>query len=147
MISAFFKAMKSFITNNDIPIGYETPTFPSLFWPTNLQTSLHLLYDVYTIWRFTFYWSLIFHLGVYGITGLWASFSHRKQAGALWIMALYCAYGGIQAVASGTIIGFLIGSIYTAGLFSMSTWIPFCCVVVQILFDLTVSYSGTAVVM
>ncbi|GCE97755.1 hypothetical protein ZYGM_004850 [Zygosaccharomyces mellis] len=139
--------MRSFITNNDIPVGYETPSFPSLYWPVGHKTSLHVIYDIGDIWKFTLYWSLIFNFGLYAIAGFWASLSHRKQAGGLWIMALYCAYGGVQGIAGGTISGFLIGNIYSSGLFSMSTWIPFCCAVVQILYDFTVSFSGSASIM
>ncbi|CAR27924.1 ZYRO0D09724p [Zygosaccharomyces rouxii] len=136
--------MRSFITTNDVPVGYETPSFPSLYWPTESRTSLHVIYDVSAIWKFTLYWSLIFNFGFYALTGLWASFSHRKQAGGLWIMALYCTYGGVQGVAVGTITGFLIGNIYSSGLFSMSTWIPFCCAVAQVLYDFTASFSSSA---
>lgn len=140
--------MKSFITNNDIPVGYVTPTFPSLHWPVhNNKSSLAVLYDVFVIWKFTLYWSLIFNEAFYGIAGLWASFSHRKKAGGLWIMVIYLTYGGMQGVAVGTITGFLIGSIYSSGLFAMSTWIPLCCAVVQILFDFSVSYSSAGPVM
>lgn len=140
--------MRSFITNNDVPIGYVTPSFPSLHWPiSNGKFSLAVLYDVVVIWKFTLYWSLIFNGAFYGIAGLWASYSHRRRAGGLWIMAIYLVYGGIQAVAAGTVIGFLIGSIYSAGLFSMSTWIPPCCVIVQILFDFSVSYLSSGTIM
>lgn len=139
--------MKSFLTNNDVPVGYKPPSFPSLYWPIGENVSLHVIYYVSDIWKFTLYWSLIFNFGFYAIAGLWASISHKKQAGGLWILVLYCTYGGVQGVASGTITGFLIGSIYLAGLFSMSTWIPFCCAVVQILYDFTVSFIGSASIM
>lgn len=141
------RQMRSFITSNDVPVGYETPTFPSLHWPTGLRTTVHVLYDVHSIWRFTLYWSLIFNVGFYAVAGLWASLMHRKQAGGFWIMAVYLAYGGVQGVAGGTITGFLIGNIYSSGLFAMSTWIPLCCAAVQILFDFAVSFSGTGIIM
>lgn len=141
-------SIRSFITNNDIPVGYVTPSFPSLYWPiNNSKVSLAVLYDVSVIWKFTLYWSLIFNGAFYGIAGLWASFSHRKKAGGIWIMFIYLLYGGTQGLIAGTISGFLIGSIYSAGLFAMSTWIPLCCVVVQILFDVSVSYSTSAAIL
>lgn len=62
-------------------------------------------------------------------------------------MVIYLIYGGTQGLIAGTISGFLIGSIYSAGLFSMSTWIPLCCVIVQILFDVSVSYSRSAAIL
>lgn len=47
----------------------------------------------------------------------------------------------------GTVMGFLIGAIYRSGLFSMSTWVPMCCAVVQILLDVTMSYSMVGSIM
>lgn len=73
--------------------------------------------------------------------GLYASLTHRKKAGSIWIFVMYVAFGGVQGLTAGTIMGFLIGAIYRSGLFSMSTWIPLCCAVVQILFDVVLGYS------
>ncbi|QLQ80100.1 hypothetical protein HG537_0D01000 [Torulaspora globosa] len=140
--------MRSFVTNNDIPVGYVTPSFPSLHWPIgDSSTPAAVLYNVIDIWKFTIYWSLIFNEAFYGIAGLCASYTHRRKASGLWLMAIYLVYGGLQAVAAGTVIGFLIGSIYSAGLFAMSTWIPLCCVIVQILFDFCNSCFGSGTVM
>lgn len=40
-----------------------------------------------------------------------------------------------------------IAAIYKAGLFSMSTWIPMCCGMIQILLNLVTSYPMMSVVM
>ncbi|QLL33002.1 hypothetical protein HG536_0D05240 [Torulaspora globosa] len=106
-----------------------------------------VLYNVVDIWKFTLYWTLIFNEAFYGIAGLCASYTHRRNACGLWLMAIYLFYGGLQAVAAGTVIGFLIGSIYSAGLFAMSTWIPLFCAIVQIMYDFCASCFGSGTVM
>ncbi|CCC70843.1 hypothetical protein NCAS_0F03590 [Naumovozyma castellii] len=137
--------MRSFITNNDIPIGYITPKFPSLYWPiNNKKYDITFLYNISDIWKFTLYWTLIFNAAFYGAAGLLASFSHRRTGGGIWIMVIYLTFAGVQGLAMGTIMGFLIGAIYGAGLFAMSTWIPLCCAVAQILFDVIMAYSSVS---
>lgn len=59
-------------------------------------------------------------------------------------MVIYLTFAGVQGLAMGTIMGFLIGAIYGAGLFAMSTWIPLCCAVAQILFDVIMAYSSVS---
>ena len=99
---------RSFVTTGDVPLGYVTPSFPSLYWPLNNEKfSLSYLYYTSDIWRFTVYWTLIFFAGFYGSAGLIASYSHRKTAGGIWIMFFYLVAGGIQAIASGTVVGLL----------------------------------------
>lgn len=50
------------------PIGYETPSFPSLYWPLgpsadNFHSSF--LYHTKDVWEFTTVWTMIFMTGVY----------------------------------------------------------------------------------
>ncbi|SCW02877.1 LAFE_0F16248g1_1 [Lachancea fermentati] len=139
--------MKSFVTSGDVPIGYTTPSFPSLYWPiNNKKFTLSLLYYTGDIWKFTIYWTFILFAVFYGAAGLLASCSHRKTAGGLWIMAFYLFVGGVQALASGTVAGLILAVIYKAGLFAMSTWIPLCCAVVLILFNVNTSYSMAGII-
>lgn len=49
-------------------------------------------------------------------------------------------YAGIRGFVVGTVMGFLIGAIYRAGLFAMSTWIPLCCAVATVLYDVVMSF-------
>lgn len=58
------------------------------------------------------------------------------------ILTAYMVYAGIQGFVVGTVMGFLIGAIYRAGLFAMSTWIPLCCAVATVLYDVVMSYSN-----
>lgn len=92
------------------------------------------------------YWTLILFAGFYGSAGLIASYSHRKTAGGIWIMFFYLVAGGIQAIASGTVVGLLIAVIYKAGLFAMSTWVPLSCALMQILFNVSTSYLMAGVI-
>ncbi|SCV04525.1 LAME_0H19130g1_1 [Lachancea meyersii CBS 8951] len=139
--------MKSFITSGDIPIGYVTPKFPSLFWPiNNKKYTLSYLYYITDIWKYTVYWTLILFMAFYVAAGLWASFSHRKTAGGLWIMIVYILAGGFQALAAGTVSGLMLAVTYKAGLFAMSTWIPLCFSVVLILFHISTTYSMAGVI-
>ncbi|CCH60249.1 hypothetical protein TBLA_0C04520 [Henningerozyma blattae CBS 6284] len=133
--------MKSFITNNDIPVGYVTPPFPSLYWPINNQKyNTSFLYDTTDIWKFSIYWCVILNECFYGVTGTIAGVSHRGKIGCIWIIFIYLFCGAVQGMVAGTIMGYMISAIYTSGLFEMSTWIPFCCAVVQILFDVVQSF-------
>ncbi|CAI4832610.1 CPA_1a_G0057280.mRNA.1.CDS.1 [Saccharomyces cerevisiae] len=143
-----FPVLRSFVTNNDIPVGYVTPKFPSLYWPiNNSKYSTGFLYYISDIWKFSLYWTLIFNGAFYVTAGVYASLTHRKKAGSVWIFVMYVLYGGLQGLTTGTVMGFLIGAIYRSGLFSMSTWVPLCCAVVQILFDVVLSYSMVGSVM
>ncbi|CCK68451.1 May24p KNAG_0A07980 [Huiozyma naganishii CBS 8797] len=134
--------LRTFVANNEIPVGYHTPSFPSLYWPiSNESYSLAFLYNIEDIWKFTMYWCLILNGAFYGTSGLVATISHWKNPHAILIVGLYLLYAGIQGVVIGIIAGLLLGAIYRAGLFTMSTWIPLCCAVAQILFDVVMSYS------
>lgn len=43
-------------------------------------------------------------------------------------------------------VNFSLAVIYKAGLFAMSTWIPLCCAVVLILFNVNTSYSMAGII-
>ncbi|KAK9246031.1 hypothetical protein V1506DRAFT_536521 [Lipomyces tetrasporus] len=130
-----------------IPYGYQTPSFPSLRWPTGprMETKYYLYYR-YDIWRFTLFWTLILYSAVHAVAGLWAALMNRRLKSGL-IIAVYLFIGGIEAFISGSIIGAILGLIYSSGSFTMSTWIPFIWAVVQILTIIMISYSMSAVVM
>lgn len=134
--------MRTFDTNNDVPIGYLVPKFPSLYWPINdPRYNFAFLYYITDIWKFTLYWTLIFNAAFYGSVGVCAALSHRRTPTAVVLIAVYLLFAGVQGFIAGTVAGFLIGAIYRSGLFAMSTWIPLCVAVVQILFDVVMGYS------
>lgn len=143
-----FSQFRSFVVNSDIPIGYKTPPFPSLYWPINNDKySLAFLYNVVDIWKFTLCWTLILNGAFYGIASIIATITHKKKFRASIIIIVYLLYAGIQSMIIGTVMGFLIGAIYNSGLFAMSTWIPLCCAVAQILYDVVISYSNVITIL
>lgn len=46
--------------------------------------------------------------------------------GWVWIIpVVYLLLGGIEALISGSLVGLLVGAVYNAGYYKMSTWTPF----------------------
>jgi hypothetical protein len=104
------------------------PSFPSLHFPDANNNAFHLSFLYYTsdVWRFTVLWTLIFYGAFHFCAASLAVFMHRKFViGGTWILLAYGVVAGIEALISGSITGLMIGAIYKAGLFGMSTWIPF----------------------
>lgn len=130
-----------------MPVGYTTPKFPSLYWPVNNELyTVSYLYYTSDIWQFTTFWTLIFFIGFYGAAGSWAAFVHRRVTNGVYILVFYVIIGGVQGIASGTIVGLILSAVYRSGLFSMSTWIPMCAGVMQILFNVVTSYPMISVI-
>lgn len=70
--------MKVFVSSLDVPIGYSTPKFPSLYWPLGPSSSSYqnlFLYYSFDVWEFTVFWSLILYSGVYLAVGSLAAFN------------------------------------------------------------------------
>ncbi|KAM3081923.1 hypothetical protein ACMFMG_004386 [Clarireedia jacksonii] len=116
---------------NPAPLDYATPPFPSLYLPYWARPGVaNYLYYAFDIWRFTLLWTLI----VYGITHMAvAGYAILMQLGKgkrawqyVWIIPLVYAFvGGIEALLAGSLVGLILGAVYNAGYFRMSTWIPF----------------------
>ncbi|KAK4934103.1 hypothetical protein LTR66_015725 [Elasticomyces elasticus] len=63
------------------PLSYETPGFPSLYWPFNAAPSApQYLYSLHDIWRFTLYWTLITVLAAHFLVSLVAVISQFVTA-------------------------------------------------------------------
>ncbi|CAN3371579.1 hypothetical protein DIURU_004019 [Diutina rugosa] len=155
--------MKVFVSSQNVPIGYTTPKFPSLYWPVGRDNShyqVSFLYYRIDIWKFTVFWGLILSGGLYCSAGVVASaaslFNKSRQRSkvsvwmlleALLVVSLYAFVGLFKGFVSGAIIGLIVGAIYRAGELSMSTWIPFCWSVAIILFDVCSSYSTSAIIL
>lgn len=162
---SFYDDMKVFISSLNVPIGYTSPPFPSLFWPIGPQgISFQALFLYYSwdMWKFMVFWSLIMFGGLYFITGTIAASSqlrnkYRKRdkivnenyyqfinrmplMEAIIIVLLYTLIGCFQGFAGGAIVGLLILSIYNAGDLTMSTWIPFVYALAQVMFNVCSSY-------
>ncbi|RXK39705.1 hypothetical protein M231_03060 [Tremella mesenterica] len=160
----------------EIPEGYVTPSFPSLYIPTFRSTRLQVgifLYEAETIWKFTLYWTLLFLGSIFFICSVLASFtsllsltilrpsdnpinvvpkdqsranasrspSTRRRSEAsemlvkrmrakrikppLWPVFIFplimTSIAGVVGVISGTVVGFALAAVYSAGGFAMST--------------------------
>lgn len=141
------------------PLSYETPPFPSLYWPFDTGPATpKYLYSLTDIWRFTLYWTLITVPVAHLVVAIWAvmmQFStayqrhrflyHTPEGAALskknrkllgekpiyecatwvWLIPLiYAIVAGIFALLGGSLVGLVLGAIYNAGYFKMSTWTP-----------------------
>ncbi|KAK9462905.1 uncharacterized protein V1516DRAFT_662936 [Lipomyces oligophaga] len=130
-----------------IPWGYEVPSFPSLVWPrTSHMDTKYYLYYTSDIWRFTMYWTMIMFCAVHFVAGCWAVLMNRRWTTVI-VVAISMIIAFVESVVSGSIIGAILGLIYNAGSFTMSTWIPFVWAVVLVLTVIMTSYSMTAAVM
>ncbi len=116
-----------------------------MYWPIgNDKFNVAYLYYLPDIWRFTVFWTMIFFAAVYGSAGVIAWMTHKNLLFGIWVVPFYILIGLVQAFVSGTVAGIVLAIIYKAGLFSMTTWIPFCCGALQILFNVSTSYSMTS---
>jgi hypothetical protein len=133
------------LVDTNVPVGYVVPPFPSLHFPIGSPAyKASFLYYTNDIWRFTFLWSLIFSYAFHGGAAAVAIAGHRKVIGSLWILVVYGFIAGVYAALSGTISGFLLAATYRAGMFSMSTWIPFVWGLMMTLYLVITSYSMMA---
>ncbi|KAJ9665774.1 hypothetical protein H2201_004082 [Coniosporium apollinis] len=109
------------------PADYVRPLFPSLYWPFPVGgDQANYLYYAYDIWRFTLTWTLIFFGAVHLATSGYAVAMQWRSWKIIWIVPIiYAVVGGIEAVVAGSVVGGLLGGVYNAGYFRMSTWIPF----------------------
>ncbi|KAJ4298278.1 hypothetical protein N0V90_006178 [Kalmusia sp. IMI 367209] len=119
----------SFITrtSSTAPPDYETPGWPSLYWPLPLRASTpYYLYHPGDIWRFTLIWTLLFFGAMHLVVAFWACVVQRRNWKVIWITPLvYAIIGGLEGLIAGSIVGGLLGGVYESGYFKMSTWIPF----------------------
>ncbi|MCJ1276552.1 hypothetical protein MMC21_004358 [Puttea exsequens] len=60
----------------------------------------------------------------------------------LWMVpVVYAFVAGVEAVLAGSVVGLILGAVYNAGGFKMSTWIPFVWSIVNILVLILSSFS------
>ncbi|KAF2423094.1 integral membrane protein [Tothia fuscella] len=117
----------SLTPSNPAPLDYVTPSFPSLYWPFPVSgPQATYLYHATDIWRFTVLWTLLFYAAVHLAAAGYAIIVQWKNWKVIWIVpVVYVVIGGIEAFLAGSVVGGLIGGVYNAGYFRMSTWIPF----------------------
>ena len=133
------------IPSPSVPLAYVTPSWPSLYWPINVTPgSSYYLYYVRDIWRFTLYWTLFIYLVLHLLTSVWAVLMLLRSAHArrqkdpdrhsgevkttlLWVWAIpmvYLVVGGVEALLAGSLMGLVLGAVYNAAFYRMSTWTP-----------------------
>ncbi|KAB8289874.1 hypothetical protein EYC80_010505 [Monilinia laxa] len=134
---------------NPAPLDYSTPPFPSLYWPLYAKPGVpNYLYYAHDIWRFTLLWTLI----VFGVThmavviyAIIMQLGKGKSAWQyVWIIIMPILYGliaGIEALLAGSFVGLILGAVYNAGYFQMSTWVPFIWSLIHILVLTISSFS------
>ncbi|KAH7412980.1 hypothetical protein BKA64DRAFT_341768 [Cadophora sp. MPI-SDFR-AT-0126] len=129
------------------PLDYATPSFPSLYWPYKAKPGVaNYLYDTYDIWRFTLLWTLmiyaICHIVVVVFAVLMQLGKGKKAWKYVWTFPIiYCAIAGVEALLAGSIVGLILGAVYNAGYFRMSTWFPFIWALINVLVLITSSFS------
>lgn len=160
--------MRIFVSSLNVPIGYTTPKFPSLFWPVGAGAHGYqrlFLYYSFDVWKFTVYWLMIFYGAFYLLAGLLASFNmrlgeppncpvspqkrHTAQSllARISVVGFYLFAGVIQGFLVGAVVGILLLAIYRAGLLSMSVWIPLCWAVALIFFNICTAYLTSSLLL
>lgn len=92
---------------NPKPLAYETPPFPSLYWPFPVDgPQCTYLYDAHAIWRYTLYWTLICVGGVHIIASAYACGVQWRNWKLIWIApVVFAVIGTCEAVIAGSITG------------------------------------------
>ena len=68
--------------------------------------------------------------------------SVKQTLGWVWLVPLvYCVIGGIEAVLAGSGVGLVLGAVYSAGYYKMSTWTPFLWGLINVLVLILASFS------
>lgn len=65
-----------------------------------------------------------------------------KKIKVLWVVpVVYGVVAGMEAVLAGSVVGLILGAVYNAGGFRVSTWIPFVWSLVSVLVLIISSFS------
>ncbi|KAJ5151114.1 uncharacterized protein N7482_010366 [Penicillium canariense] len=114
------------MSNKRVPINYQVPQFPGLYDPLpGDHKQAYYLYYTTDIWRFTLYWTLIFYGATHLTVAGWAVLTHFRNWSVIWLVPLlYSVVAGLEGLLAGSIVGLVLGAVYEAGNFRMSTWLP-----------------------
>ncbi|KAL1967871.1 hypothetical protein VTN77DRAFT_2560 [Rasamsonia byssochlamydoides] len=118
-----------------VPLDYRAPSFPSLHVPVfGVAGESNYLYYTEDIWRFTLYWTLILYGGAHLAVASCAVAVQWRNWRVMWAVPLvYGVVGCLEALLAGSVIGLILGAVYEAGNFTMSTWIPLVWAVINVL--------------
>jgi len=132
---------------NPAPLDYATPPFPSLYWPLKVKPGVaNYLYYAHDIWRYTLLWTLIIFALFHLAAAAFAVFMQLGKGKSAWkyvwlIPLIYALIAGIEALLAGSFVGLILGAVYNAGYFRMSTWIPFIWSLINVLVLILSSFS------
>ncbi|PGH13422.1 hypothetical protein AJ79_03701 [Helicocarpus griseus UAMH5409] len=128
------------MSSQTIPLGYHTPPFPSLYTSSGLDAKY--LYYTEDIWRFTLFWTLLFYMGAHLSTAFCAVAMQWRSWKLIWgAPLLYGLIAGLEGLLAGSVVGLILGAVYEAGNYKMSTWIPFSWAAINTLVLILSSFS------
>lgn len=142
--------MASSRVQNPAPLDYATPPFPSLYWPYHAKPGVaNYLYYTTDIWRYTLLWTLIIYAVVYLTTSAFAVLMQlgkgKKAWQYVWMIPLgFALIAGVEALMAGSFVGLILGAVYNAGYFRMSTWIPFVWALINVMVIVVTSFTMQA---
>ena len=81
-----------------------------------------------------------------GNAGWWSAgvqgSSVKQTLGWVWLVpVVYCVVGGIEAILAGSVEGLILGTVYHAGYYRMSTWTPFVWGLINVLVLVLASFN------
>jgi len=129
--------------SNPAPLDYVTPRFPGLYWPFDAPSgAATYLYYSNDIWRFTLFWTIIIFEASHLAASGYAVAMQWKNWKLMWIVpVIYMIVGAVEALLAGSVVGLILGAVYNAGYFRMSTWIPFTWALINVLVLILASFS------
>ena len=127
--------MASLTPSNPAPPDYVPPAWPGLYWPLPLHGGqATYLYSSSAIYRFTVLWTLVLFGAAHLACAGYALAAQRQHWRVVWaVPVVYAVVGGMEAFVAGSVVGGLLGGVYTAGYFEMTTWMPFFWALISVL--------------
>lgn len=105
------KSKMSYRTTGAVPPGYQTPPFPSLYWPIKPNAGFDrpkYLYYSQDVWRFTLFWTIIIFEASHIVASLYAVAVQWRNWKLMWIVPLvYMLVAGVEAVLAGSVVGLM----------------------------------------
>ena len=105
--------MNSSRISSSAPLGYSTPSFPSLYWPYKAKPGVaNYLYYPHDVWRHTLLWTLLiygcFHMAVAAFAVIMQLGKGKRAWQYVWtIPLLYAAVAGIESLLAGSVVGLM----------------------------------------
>ena len=98
-------------TTGAVPDGYQTPPFPSLYWPIKSNARFdHPKYLYYSqdVWRFTLFWTIIIFEASHVVASLYAVAVQWRNWKLMWMVPIiYMLVAGVEAVLAGSVVGLM----------------------------------------